>query len=751
MLLEGRLLASRFRIVAFLGRGATGEVYEAEDMELGAHVAVKVLRPEVAADATSLERFRREVQLARRISHPHVCRLFHLFEDRKGERRLLFLTMELLHGETLRERLEREGRLTTEEALPLVRQMAAALVAAHATGIVHRDLKSSNVFLQLDGDSDGASRVNEPPRVVLTDFGLARALAPGATLTNSGLLLGSPAYMAPEQVRGEAASPVSDLYSLGVVMYEMVTGGLPFEGDTAFGTALKRLHEAPLPPRQRLPELDPVWEAVILRCLDTDPARRFSSPDKMVAVLEGREALELAARPRRSGWSFVRAATLAAVLLLLVLGVWWGFEGGSGVDAIGLADALLQQGDLDAAEAAYQEVLPEGPGATTKVALEASSRAYAGLVQVAAARGDLSAARGHAHRAVEVERRRGTDGDLTRALHRLAVLDYRLGNVAAARRGFSEMMMLARIQGDDALVATAWDLLALLAHQRGNLPSAARAYAASLEIHRGLADEESVASLTNSLGTVRMHQGELTRAEELLAESLERYQRLGSMSGEAAVRVNRTTLLRRLGRMDEALEQIERAVASLTEDNGAAKARAEAVLGELLALRGRREEGRQHIERAVSTLERIGGNRGLDLALTSLGRVQQSEGDLEGARETHRRALALRQEVDDRLGGAENLTALAELALTQSVAADGVAVEAEALARQAVEQLERCGARDLEAHARLLLARALLAQGEREAARKAFEPARARAEVTESPGLRRKVEIRATRWRFTGS
>ncbi len=281
-LAAGELLAGRYRIVSFLGEGAMGEVYEADDLELGEPIAVKVLRPEIARDEQVLQRFKREIQLARKVTHPNVCRVYdmvlHSGEGDAGRR--VLLTMELLRGETLAERLRREGRLTPAEALPIVRQIAAALTAAHAAGIVHRDLKSSNVFL-----------VSSPLglRSVVTDFGLAWSMAPSGdgadTLTATGELVGSPAYMAPEQVRGEEATPATDVYALGVVMYEMLTGELPFVGKSAFYTALLRLQEPPPSPRQRVPDLDPAWEAVILCCLQREPADRFRRARHVVRAL----------------------------------------------------------------------------------------------------------------------------------------------------------------------------------------------------------------------------------------------------------------------------------------------------------------------------------------------------------------------------------------------------------------------------------------------------------------------------------
>src|SRR6185295_5233773 len=321
------VLASRYRIVSFLGRGAVGEVYEAEDLELGGEIAVKVLRPEIAGDERVLQRFKREIQLARRVTHPNVCRVFDLVHHHGEEgsgapAERVFLTMELLRGETLEQRLAREGRLSTAEALPVIGHIAAALEAAHTNGVVHRDLKSGNVFLVPTASGT---------RAVVTDFGLAWSTVHeegSVTLTATGELVGSPAYMAPEQVRGEEATPATDIYAFGVVMFEMITGELPFVGKSAFYTALKRLQEPAPSPRVHLSDLDPAWETTILRCLEREPADRFKTVRHVVRSLGATKAEEDATSPRvlvdrRRRRRFPREIGLAALLGALFLGAAW--------------------------------------------------------------------------------------------------------------------------------------------------------------------------------------------------------------------------------------------------------------------------------------------------------------------------------------------------------------------------------------------------------------------------------------------
>jgi len=286
---RGARVAGRYRIERFLAQGGMGAVYEAKDLELQETVALKTIRPELAGDERTVERFKREIHLARRVTHPNVCRIFDIgFHSNQGGRvsspgvdRIIFLTMELVQGETLAERLRRVGRLSTEEALPIATQVAMGLAAAHRAGVVHGDLKPDNVVLE-------PPRVGEPQgRAVITDFGLARATASGNTSVVAPTFAGSPAYMSPEQVEGQPVTSASDVYGLGIVLYEMVTGHRPFIGDTPMAVALGRVRAAPPSPRSWVPTLDSTWEATILRCLERDPARRYHAAEEVLYALGG--------------------------------------------------------------------------------------------------------------------------------------------------------------------------------------------------------------------------------------------------------------------------------------------------------------------------------------------------------------------------------------------------------------------------------------------------------------------------------
>jgi tetratricopeptide (TPR) repeat protein len=310
---DGEVLAGRFRIVRFIARGGMGEVYQARDLELKEDVALKTIRAEIASDQRAIDRFRTEIHLARRITHPNACRIFDVFHHRgTDDSDTVFLTMELLRGETLSERLKRVGRLSVADALPLARQMAAALGAAHRAGVVHRDFKSANVMLVPVPDGE---------RAVVTDFGLARQAAhdeaASTTLTAADQLAGTPGYMAPEQIENGPTTPATDVYALGVVLYEMVAGQRPFK-DSSVGGLLKRLQEPAPSPRLVAPDLDTRWERTILRCLARDPADRFANAEDAVKALAGEEVVVgrgSAARRRR------RMLGIAAAALVLLGGL----------------------------------------------------------------------------------------------------------------------------------------------------------------------------------------------------------------------------------------------------------------------------------------------------------------------------------------------------------------------------------------------------------------------------------------------
>ena len=268
------MLAGRYRIIALLGKGGMGEVYRADDLTLGQGVAMKFLPDEAARDEALLERFRNEVRMARRVSHPNVCRVYDV-GDVDGQ---TFFTMEYVDGEDLASLLRRIGRLPPDKALDIARHLCAGLAAAHAKGVLHRDLKPANIML------DGRGQV------VITDFGLAGV---ADDIRGPEVRSGTPAYMSPEQLSGKEVTMRSDIYALGLVLYEVFTGKRAFAESAA-----KLLHagadRTPSRPSSVVKDLDPIVEKVILRCLETEPSSRPATALAVAAALPGGDPLAAA-------------------------------------------------------------------------------------------------------------------------------------------------------------------------------------------------------------------------------------------------------------------------------------------------------------------------------------------------------------------------------------------------------------------------------------------------------------------------
>jgi serine/threonine-protein kinase len=268
VILVGRLLSGRYRLMELLGQGAMAGIYRAQDVTLGREVAVKVIRPELGRDPGFVARFRAEAQAAAALNDPHVVAVYDYGEDEVGP----YIVMELVRGEDLAIRLAR-GRLAPHQAATVALQVARGLAAAHRRGLVHRDVKPSNILLGSDG------------RVKIGDFGIARALA-AAELTAPGTMVGSVHYLSPEEVRGEPVTPAADVYALGIVLYEMLTGRRPFEGESATAVALARLTVPVVPPRELVPSIPASLEAIVLTALARDPADRYPEAGAMAADLQ---------------------------------------------------------------------------------------------------------------------------------------------------------------------------------------------------------------------------------------------------------------------------------------------------------------------------------------------------------------------------------------------------------------------------------------------------------------------------------
>jgi serine/threonine-protein kinase len=265
----GALFAGRYEIQALLGKGGMGVVYKALDRDLDDLVAIKTLRSEaLSADPTLLDRFKQEIRLARRITHPNILRTHDLGESGG----LRFISMEFVKGITLKQLLDQDELLPVPVALRIAKQMCAGLAAAHEVGVIHRDIKPQNILIEPGGG------------LKIMDFGIAR-LTEDRGMTATGTVVGTPDYMSPEQARGLPLDFRSDIYSTGVVLYEMFTGFLPFEGDTGLAVVLKHVQERPPAPQSKNPRIDPRIAAIVLKCLQKNPADRYQSINELYEAL----------------------------------------------------------------------------------------------------------------------------------------------------------------------------------------------------------------------------------------------------------------------------------------------------------------------------------------------------------------------------------------------------------------------------------------------------------------------------------
>jgi serine/threonine protein kinase/Tfp pilus assembly protein PilF len=320
-LAPGSTFAGRYHIVEELGKGGMGRVYRAVDKKLNEEVALKLIRPEIARDERTLDRFQNELKIARKISHRHVGRMYELMEE-KG---VHFITMEYVAGQDLRGLIRQTGQLTVRKAVSIATQVLGGLGEAHRLGVVHRDLKPSNIII----DREGSARV--------IDFGIARA-SESKGLTGAGAIIGTPEYMSPEQVEGKPADRRADLYSLGVILFEMVAGRPPFEGETPLSIAVKHKTEPPPDPRAFAPQIPAELGRVILRSLEKDRDKRYQTSEEFLADLAAIDVAlpttERTAPLRKPATSkkitveftpkklLIPAAALAAVIVIAALFLW---------------------------------------------------------------------------------------------------------------------------------------------------------------------------------------------------------------------------------------------------------------------------------------------------------------------------------------------------------------------------------------------------------------------------------------------
>ena len=265
---RGTTFAGRYEIIEELGKGGMGKVYRAEDKKIKEEIALKLIKPEIASDKKTIERFSHELKTARKIRHKNVCGMYDLGET-KGT---YYITMEYVPGEDLKSSIKRFGQLPIGKSIAIARQISEGLAEAHRLGVIHRDLKPSNIMI----DKEGNARI--------MDFGIARSLE-AKGITGAGVIIGTPEYMSPEQVEGEEVDQRSDIYSLGVMLYEMVTGRVPFEGDTPFTIGVKHKSEIPKDPKELNAQIPGYLSQVILKCLEKDRNKRYQNAEKLLHKL----------------------------------------------------------------------------------------------------------------------------------------------------------------------------------------------------------------------------------------------------------------------------------------------------------------------------------------------------------------------------------------------------------------------------------------------------------------------------------
>src|SRR5579864_716351 len=309
----GSVLGGRFEILQILGVGGMGAVYKAHDRDIDRIIALKCIRPDLAKHPEIIQRFTQELLLARQIAHKNIIRIF----DVRESGGLKFITMEYVRGRDLRSLLHDKGKLSPKEAIDIIQQLNAGLAAAHAEGVLHRDLKPSNIMLDEQG------------RVVVMDFGLARTVA-GDGMTQTGMVLGTMEYMSPEQAMAGTLDIRSDLYTAGLILYELLTGKMPYEAGSATASLVRRTQQRAAPVTQRDPTISPELSAIVAKCIEPDPKDRYQDMPALIAdldVIQGKRPSTMypalpAIQPRKP-WPWMVAAIVAMGLAITITGIWF--------------------------------------------------------------------------------------------------------------------------------------------------------------------------------------------------------------------------------------------------------------------------------------------------------------------------------------------------------------------------------------------------------------------------------------------
>lgn len=678
-LAPGTVLADRFVVSRLLGIGGMGVVYLARDRALDVDVAVKLLRPELASRPEAFERFRQELLLARQVSSPNVVRI-HDISSHAGR---WFISMDYVDGESLDRRLDRLGTLPVQESLAIARQLALGLAAAHAVGIVHRDLKPSNVLI----DAAGNARIS--------DFGVARSLGTSG-LTQSGAIVGTPDYLSPEQARGAAIDARSDLYALGLILYEMLSGQLPFSGGTPAESLAQRLVRPPPPVDAQRRDI-PAWAARLVdRLLQPRPARRFKDAPAVVAAIDQQRV----ARDLRPGPRGLAAA--AALALALGAAAWWRFapppvpapvEARTPERLVVLADGA--PGRADPLLEAWAESLRLGLNA--QAGLPAVDAERTQLAQVQAGFGGAAAA---------------SDADLLAVLPATRVLRLGLQGEGAERRLTARLgpdaTPLMSAPADRDLAPAFAELSAAIARALGHVappsylpadPSLLLAYGEALQLRRSGRAEQAAAAFQRlterapESAAAWLGLAEASKAAGQRPLSLEAARRGLALPGSPLGRDFARWVDMAEGRAGEAMAAQAQWIAQRPDDLDAQLVLAEmridagefeAAAGGLRALLERdgqdprawfllgksailhgepRQAVEDHLVRALVLYKRGRSTFGEAETTNAMGVAYSRLGQVEDAGEQYRKALALRRELGDRRGVASSLRNLAQLAM----------------------------------------------------------------------------------------
>ena len=626
----GEIVAERFRIVRFLKSGGMGDVYEAEDLAHSRHprVALKTIRLEASSDPKMLRRFEREVEMGKTITHPNVCRIYDLgfhrdTDSRGGEHRTLFLTMELLDGPTLAEHLHQKGPLKASEAVSLLRQLAPGLSAAHEAGIVHRDFKPSNVILV-------ASRGNSGVRAVITDFGLATEVPhPESTLSIEGPA-GTPDYMSPEQVEGGRTGRSSDIYSLGVVLYELLTARLPFEGESALIRMVKRLYEPPVPPSKHRSDIGKPWENAILQCLERKPEDRFQSSLGVLQAVTGESPVP----PKPARLSILRQARRRELLVATLVA--------AGMLAFPFYSRLFRHGHRPASPSLlwYQK----GVGALRDGSYFSASKA---LERAVALDDDFPLAHARLAEAYsELDFQSKAQAELLRsqtfAQHSasLSTLDLRYldalslavtGRAADAAKAYKEIADASpEAQKPEALI----DL--------------GKAYEKNKEIPKALSCYQAAATSDSQYAAAFLHlgmayaQSNSEEAIKALSKAEELYRASSNTEGVAEALYQRGLLANNItGKLPEARDLLDRSLqAARLTGNASQEIRALLQLSSVSYKSEQTTQAQQFAEAALELARTSGADNLTARGLMELGSVAQVHGDPDGAESDFKKALA---------------------------------------------------------------------------------------------------------------